>query len=88
MSVCTHIFVESSEIAVSSLSFDHFKFLDSAAFLAASLDTLASNLYDGGKGKHKFTHSLKYNDKEHIDLLLKKGPFYVGFIRRFKRFVS
>ena len=58
-----------------SFSFDHFKFLDSAAFLAASLDTLASNLYDGGKGKHKFKHSLKYNDKEHIDLLLKKGVF-------------
>ena len=58
-----------------SFGFDHFKFLDSAALLAASLDTLASNLYDNGKGKSKFKHSLKYNDKEHIDLLLKKGVF-------------
>ena len=33
-----------------SFSFDHFKFIDSAAFLASSLDNLASNLLDGGKG--------------------------------------
>jgi hypothetical protein len=56
-----------------SFSFDHFKFIDSAAFLASSLDNLASNLLDGGK--HKFKESLKYGPKENIDLLLKKGVF-------------
>jgi hypothetical protein len=56
-----------------SFSFDHFKFIDSAAFLASSLDNLASNLLNGGK--HKFKESLKYGPKENIDLLLKKGVF-------------
>ena len=56
-----------------SFSFDHFKFIDSAAFLASSLDNLASNLLDGGK--HKFKESLKYGPKENIDFLLKKGVF-------------
>jgi hypothetical protein len=57
-----------------SFSFDHFtNFIDSAAFLASSLDNLASTLLKGGK--NKFNESLKYGHKENIDLLLKKGVF-------------
>ena len=40
-----------------SFTFSHLKFLDSQAFLNASLDTLVRNLSEGGKGKHKFIHS-------------------------------
>eukprot|EP01050_Picozoa_sp_SAG11_P029037 SAG11_NODE_8012_length_1069_cov_146.385567_1_plen_322_part_10 len=58
-----------------SFSFDHYKFLDSAAFLAASLDTLSSNLYDGSKGTNKFKHSIKHGPSHDLDLLLKKGVF-------------
>ena len=59
-----------------SFSFSHFKFLDSLGFLSASLDTLVTNLYEGGKGKHKFVHSMRHCAKQdHIDLLLKKGVY-------------
>jgi hypothetical protein len=53
-----------------SFSFDRFKFIDSAAFLASSLDNQASNLLDAGK--HKFKECLKYGPKKTIDLLLLK----------------
>ena len=43
-----------------SFSFSHLRFLDSQAFLNASLDTLVKNLYEGGKGKRKFIHSAEH----------------------------
>jgi len=59
-----------------SFSFSHMKFLDSASFLNASLDTLVGNLFEHGKGKHKFKHSTQHCTKpEHIDMLLKKGVY-------------
>ena len=70
-----------------SFSFNHFKFLDSAAFLAASLDTLASNLYDSGKGRDKFRESIKHcKDNEHLDLLLRKGCFPYDYMTDWKVF--
>ena len=59
-----------------SFSFSHLRFLDSAAFLAASLDTLVSNLYQEGEGRGKFHHSLKHcPHPQHLDMLLRKGVY-------------
>ena len=59
-----------------SFSFSHLKFLDSLGFLSASLDTLVTNLHEGGKGKHKFVHSMRHcAKKQHMDLLLKIGVY-------------
>ena len=45
--------------------------LDSMAFLNGSLDTLTMNLYEKGKGTHKFTHSIEHYDKPgHLEMLL------------------
>ena len=70
-----------------SFTYDHLKFLDSAAFLAASVETLVSNLYDEGKGKHKFEHTLQHckNTKE-VDLLLRKGVYPYDYMDSWERF--
>ena len=70
-----------------SFSYSHLRFLDSHAFLSASLDTLVKNLYEGGKGKHKFIHSARHCPKpEHLDLLLKKGVYPYDYMNAWSRF--
>jgi hypothetical protein len=70
-----------------SFSFDHLKFLDSASFLAASEETLVSNLYDKGLGKHKFEHTLHHCKKrKHVDLLLRKGVYPYDYMDGWERF--
>eukprot|EP01052_Picozoa_sp_SAG31_P003998 SAG31_NODE_160_length_21908_cov_25.529048_10_plen_414_part_00 len=70
-----------------SFSFDHLKFLDSASFLAASIETLVSNLYDKGIGKHKFTHTLHHcKKKKHVDLLMQKGVYPYDYMDSWERF--
>ena len=70
-----------------SFSYDHLKFLDSASFLAASVETLVSNLYDKGLGKHKFEHTLKHcKKKKHVDLLLQKGVYPYDYMDSWERF--
>eukprot|EP01043_Picozoa_sp_COSAG02_P014152 COSAG02_NODE_578_length_20075_cov_93.607930_9_plen_201_part_00 len=63
------------------------RFLDSQAFLNASLDTLVKNLYEGGKGRRKFVHSAEHciqpND---LDLLLKKGVYPYDYMSAWDRF--
>ena len=59
-----------------SFSYDNLVFKDTAGFLNTSLDTLVSNLYAGGAGKHTFKHSIHHcKDKSKVDLILKKGVF-------------
>lgn len=70
-----------------SFTYNHLRFLDSAAFLAASLDTLSSNLYAGGAGKSKFKHSIHHcKDKDHVDLLLQKGVYPYDYMDSWERF--
>jgi hypothetical protein len=70
-----------------SFSYNHLRFLDSAAFLQASLETLAANLYEGGKGKHKFTHSIAHcKDPAKVDLLLQKGVYPYDYMNCWERF--
>jgi hypothetical protein len=64
-----------------SFSYGHTKFLDSASFLLAGLDTLVKNLYEDGLGKHKFTHTLHHcKNKKHVDLLMRKGVYPYEYI--------
>eukprot|EP01048_Picozoa_sp_COSAG05_P019414 COSAG05_NODE_3032_length_2402_cov_10.783326_3_plen_159_part_01 len=59
-----------------SFSFSNLRFLDSFAFLSSSLDTLVENLYEKGKGRHKFVHTMRCCDQpQHVDLLLRKGVY-------------
>jgi len=44
-----------------SFSFRKLRFLDSAGFLASSLEKLTQNLLEGGKGKSKFVHTLGHS---------------------------
>ena len=69
-----------------SFSFNNLKFLDSMAFLNGSLDTLTKNLYEKGKGKHKFTHSIEHCDKpEHLEMLLRKGVYPYDYMSDWNR---
>ena len=70
-----------------SFSFNHFRFLDSAAFLNGSLDMLTKNLYEKGKGKDKFIHSKRHCSKpEHLDMLLQKGVYPYDYMSNWDRF--
>ena len=70
-----------------SFSYGHTKFLDSASFLLAGLDTLVKNLYEDGLGKHKFTHTLQHcKKKKHVDLLMRKGVYPYEYMDSWERF--
>ena len=70
-----------------SFSFSHLRFLDSQAFLNASLDTLVKNLYEDGKGKSKFIHSAEHCiQPTNLDLLLKKGVYPYDYMNAWDRF--
>ena len=70
-----------------SFSFSHLRFLDSQAFLTASVETLVSNLYADGTGKDRFIHSARHCPKpQHLDLLLKKGVYPYDYMSGWDRF--
>eukprot|EP01048_Picozoa_sp_COSAG05_P023417 COSAG05_NODE_5063_length_1274_cov_0.869787_2_plen_330_part_00 len=70
-----------------SFSFNHFRFLDSTAFLNASLEKLTKNLFDKGKGKDKFIYSKRHCSKpEHLDMLLQKGVYPYDYMSTWDRF--
>jgi len=70
-----------------SFKFGHLRFLDTLAFLSAGLDTLQTNLYDGGKGRHKFVHTLKHCPQtENVELMLKKGVYPYDYMSSWERF--
>jgi hypothetical protein len=72
-----------------SFSFGHLRFLDSAAFLNSSLETLAENLYEGGAGLPKFVHSAKHCSKpEHLAKLLRKGVYPYDYMSTMERFAE
>jgi hypothetical protein len=59
-----------------SFSFGNLRFLDSLAFLNSGLEKLVENLYEGGKGISKFTHSTRHcRQPDQLSLLLKKGVY-------------
>ena len=73
-----------------SFTYNNLRFLDSAAFLGASLDTLTQNLYADGAGRAKFKHSLYHcsNDPDRcpVDLLLQKGVYPYDYMDSWERF--
>ena len=69
-----------------SFSYTHLRFLDRAAFLPASLETSAENLYEEGMGKHKFDHSIAHcKDPSKVDLLLKKGVYPYDYMNSWSK---
>ena len=67
------------------IEFSNLKILDSFAFLASSLDTLAKNLLKDGK--QNFKHTLKGNfTDEQSDLILQKGIYPYEYMDDFSRF--
>ena len=69
-----------------SFSYTHLRFLDRAAFLPASLETSAENLYEEGMGKHKFDHSIAHcEDASKVDLLLNKGVYPYDYMNSWSK---
>jgi hypothetical protein len=68
-----------------TFSFGQFRFLDSFAFMASSLDTLSGNLLKDGK--HNFKHTLNNSySEEQNDLLLRKGVYPYEYINSYDKF--
>ena len=62
-----------------SFNVDNFKFIDSAQYLPASLDSLVNNLREGGESN--FVHTKRFfSDPEQFKLLQSKLPFCYDYI--------
>ena len=72
-----------------SFSYDRFKFLDSAAFLANSLSGLASDMYESGAGLEKFKHTREYSaargSEDLMHLLCIKGTYPYDYMSKWSR---
>ena len=68
-----------------TITVNQFRFLDSFAFLASSLDTLSSNLLKDGKENFKITLD-KIKSENQQRLILKKGVYPYEYMDSFERF--
>ena len=68
-----------------TFSFGNFRFLDSFAFLASSLDTLSSNLLKDGRQNFKITLD-SIEDETQKQLILKKGVYPYEYVDSFSKF--
>jgi hypothetical protein len=72
-----------------SFSFKKLRFLDTQSFLLASLDTLAANLYEDGKGLPQFKHTAKnFPIESQLLLVVKKGIYPYEYMNSWGRFTE
>ena len=67
-----------------SFKIGHLKDIDSYAFSCESLGKLVENLYDTGD-KFKNFHHMTKNEKDHMDLLCRKGFYPYEWVDRIKK---
>lgn len=72
-----------------TFTYGKLRFIDSLGFMASSLESLSSNLFDKGRGKQYFKHMATHfkNDSD-LDMMLRKGVYpydYLNSVDKFKQ---